>query len=485
MDIYGLRMMYRDKTEEEILAVYEELDLETVDKLKGDRTLLHTAAALGDQAAIRLLLGRGMSANVKDRYGNFPLHTLAALDCVSDCRPAGVTEEEVRACADLLFEAGASAMRKNEDGIPALHEAARFARYEILESAVAHGARLTMTDPDGNTLLHTVCDWLSRPVNYMDRGKSIGEEEQKAGYLRCIRVLVEGGLDPEEKNDFGQTPLDLAMESGVKEAAVILTGEDSAGLTGGMNVFQAIEKGDVDSLDALIAGGADLNETSGEGLFAGMTPLGAACMMLDPEAVRRLLEGGADPNARNGKDETCLTRLLRTGNCEGEPFWQKNDNGLCRRLLKLLWKAGMDKDAFMGENADTALTLACRKCYNEGQMDYHFAVALLDGGCDVNLANGQGATPLMLVSEYSDVTDLQISMLEAGARLHAADRNGDTPLHYAARNRSDGSAREMAEMLFDFGFEKADAVNNQGKTALEIATEKDNEPLVKLLLAKS
>lgn len=202
------------------------------------------------------------------------------------------------------------------------------------------------------------------------------------------------------------------------------------------------------------------------------------------EAVKKLLEGGADPEGRNGEDETCLTRLLRGGNCEGEPFWQRNDKGLCRRLLKLLWEAGMDKDGRVNGDADTALTLACRKGYNEGQMDYQFAAALLDGGCDVNLANGQGVTPLMLASQYSDVTDLQISLLEAGADLHAADRNGDTALHYAARNRSDGAAKEMAEMLFDFGFEKADAVNNQGKTALEIATDNDNEPLVKLLLTR-
>ena len=484
MDIYELKMMYGKKTGGEILAAYEEMDPETVDKVKGDRTLLHTAAALADPAAIRLLLGRGMSANVKDRYGNFPLHTLAALEYVADCRPEGVTEEEVRACADLLLEAGASTMRKNEDGISALHEAAKYARYEILESAVAHGAKLTMADPDGNNPLHIACDWLSRPVNYIDRGKRIGEEEQKAGYLRCIRTLVEAGMDTEEKNDFGQTALELAVDSGVKEAAVLLTGDASAVTTGGMNVFQAIEKEDLESLDSLIAGGADPNEISGEGMFAGMTPLGAACLLLKPETVRRLLEKGADANGRNAEDETCLTRLLGAGDCEMEPFWQKNDNSLCRKLLKLLWSGGMDKDSRINGNADTALTLSCRKSYNEGQMDYHFAVALIEGGCDVNIANGDGVTPLMLVSQYSDVTDLQISLMEAGADLNAADRNGDTPLHYAARNRSDSAAREMAEMLFEFGLENGKAVNNQGKTALEIAADNGNEPLVKLLLMK-
>ena len=481
MTMYDLRMMYRESSREEIMAAYEAMYLEAVDRSGGDRTLLHTAAALGDFEAMRRLLERGLRAGAKDRYGNFPLHALASLSYVGDCRPGGVTEEEVRACADLLFEAGASTMRKNEDGIPALCEAARFARYEIIEAAIAHGARLAMTDPDGNNPLHTACDWLSRPINYVDRGRSIGEEEQKAGYLRCIRALVEAGLDTEEKNDFGQTALDLAIESGVKEAAVILAGEEAAA-AGGMNLFQALEKGDRESLRALLADGADAGEISDEGRFAGMTALGAACWLLDLEAVRCLLEGGADPNQKNADGEACLGRLLRTGECEGEFFWQRNDNSLCGRLLKLLWDAGMEKDGVVNDRSDTALTLACRKAYNEGQMDYHFAIALADGGCDVNRSDLGGVTALMLAAQFCDDTELFITLLEAGAGLDAADGKGDTPLHYAARNRSDNTAREMAELLFEFGFSKAEAMNNAGQTALEIAMEQENEPLVKLIL---
>lgn len=482
MDIYDLKMMYRDKTKEEILAAYNEFDMETVDNVNGDRTLLHTAAAMADKEAVKLLLEKGISANIKDRYGNFPLHTLAALDYVRDCRYGGVTEDEVRECADLLFDAGASTMRKNEDGIPALCDAAKYARYEILESAVSHGVKLTMTDRDGNNPLHVACDWIANPINYDDRGRSIDEEEQKEGYLRCIRVLVDAGIDSDEKNDYGKTPLELAIESGVKEAAVIITGDESMAATGGMTVFQAIENNDMISLKALIENGANLNETADEGCFLGMTPLAAACLTFNMEAVELLLEAGVDVNEKNGEGETCLTRLLKAGDCEGEPFWQKNDNSLCKKLLKLLWSAGMNKNAQINDNSDTALTLALRKGYNDGQMDYHFAVALIDGGCDVNLSDSNGVTPLMLVSRNCDITDLQISIMEAGAGLEAVDRNGNTPLHYAAGNRSDNTAKEMAEMLFEFGFENPEAVNNNGKTALEIAEDNNNEMLVKLIL---
>jgi ankyrin repeat protein len=79
--------------------------------------------------------------------------------------------------------------------------------------------------------------------------------------------------------------------------------------------------------------------------------------------------------------------------------------------------------------------------------------------------------------------NVQVALLEQGAEVSAADRNGDTALHYAARNDDKNGAKVLCEMLLEFGAAAA-AVNNAGKTALDIATEIGNEPLVKLLLAK-
>lgn len=69
--------------------------------------------------------------------------------------------------------------------------------------------------------------------------------------------------------------------------------------------------------------------------------------------------------------------------------------------------------------------------------------------------------------------------------VEGRDRDGNTVLHYAAMNSNDSVAKEMVEMLFEFDFKDAEVANNDGKTALEIATDQDNEPLVKLILMNS
>ena len=55
---------------------------------------------------------------------------------------------------------------------------------------------------------------------------------------------------------------------------------------------------------------------------------------------------------------------------------------------------------------------------------------------------------------------------------------------YAARNRNLNIGKEMAELLFDFGDPKLEHVNNEGKSALEIVTDLNNEEFVKFLLTK-
>jgi ankyrin repeat protein len=85
--------------------------------------------------------------------------------------------------------------------------------------------------------------------------------------------------------------------------------------------------------------------------------------------------------------------------------------------------------------------------------------------------------------DFDMMENVQLALLEQGAEVAAADQNGDTALHYAARNGDKNGAKILCDMLLEFGA-LTGAVNNAGQTALDIAAAADNEPLVKLLLAK-
>ena len=80
-----------------------------------------------------------------------------------------------------------------------------------------------------------------------------------------------------------------------------------------------------------------------------------------------------------------------------------------------------------------------------------------------------------------DMENLIISFLESGTAVTGKDKKGNTALHYAAMNPSGSDAKIAAELLLDFGADPA-AINNQGESPLDIATEDKNEALVKLLL---
>ena len=153
------------------------------------------------------------------------------------------------------------------------------------------------------------------------------------------------------------------------------------------------------------------------------------------------------------------------------------------------------------------MSVACRGAgYDTGVWAVRY---LAEIGADVNAANMQGQTPAMnlyggrfwngniprfaaLPRSYpyggrtcteQDAGTLE-TLLEAGANINARDKWGNTLLHYIAASSTSGS-KEAASLVMDFGTPDVNAVNNEGLTALDIATEKNDESLVKFLLKYS
>ncbi len=170
------------------------------------------------------------------------------------------------------------------------------------------------------------------------------------------------------------------------------------------NLFGAIRANDLMSVRAAVASRVDM-EAPGPG---GATPLLHAAAVGSTEAMRILIEGGADVNGRSAPAATPL-------------IWASGDVA----KVRLLAEAGTDVKA-SSKNGKTALHTAA------GRAGASAAVrVLLDSGAEPDAADSLGGTPLLAAAVADDMRSVGM-LLEAGADAARGDMAGYTPLHYAA-----------------------------------------------------
>ncbi len=102
---------------------------------------------------------------------------------------------------------------------------------------------------------------------------------------------------------------------------------------------------------------------------------------------------------------------------------------------------------------------------------------LIEGGADVNVRTGNGATPLHFAADrgHIDVVELLISK---GADINAETKRGFTPLHWAAISGHE----DVAELLISKGVD-INAESLTGFTPLHGAARSGNKDLVELLIS--
>jgi ankyrin repeat protein len=99
---------------------------------------------------------------------------------------------------------------------------------------------------------------------------------------------------------------------------------------------------------------------------------------------------------------------------------------------------------------------------------------LIANGADVNIQNDVGITPLHLAA-YPENAKL---LLDAGAVIDIQDNNGNTPLHILAAEGRE--SYEVLEFLIQHRANKT-LKNKEGKTALDIATNRNDRANMNLL----
>lgn len=518
--LYDLHTYYNTDPYE-LYEAYQNVPLDSLDENHDNNTPLHTACCFADKIAVTILLERGADVNQKNDKGYTPLYLLAKYKpCPDDSVFAEMTE--------MLLAKGARVPRSGKD-TTALLEAVRNRHFLMADILLKSGARTDSTDSNGDNVLHLlsrsaasivsdiksrqrrIADFSERWYSEQSKQETYDElENLKSLEIQCCHtaklVLENGEPDPEEKNNSGKTPFNIAAEGGARRIGALLSGQDPetdelAALAGGLDVFQALWYGDEVSLDALLRSGADTQTICEDEKmydFRGKSPLGCALTWDNLSAAEMLLRGGADPDFRDSKEQTAFAVWMNKRGYKNE------DKEQCLHILRCLTECGWNPESPADGEGNTALSVACRNVgYDTGIWAVRF---LVDNGVDVNAANAQGQTPAMNLyggrywdgniprfaglprsypyggreckEEDADILEL---LLEAGADINAKDKWGNTLLHYIAAGSTRG-LKEAAALVMDFGSPDVNAVNNEGKTALDIATEKNNETLVKFLL---
>ena len=229
-------------------------------------------------------------------------------------------------------------------------------------------------------------------------------------------------------------------------------------------------------VEMLLAAGANPNTANRYSI----TPLSEACLNGDAAIIEKLLKAGADPNAPHAEGETPLMTAARTGNPDAVKalldhgakvntaeqwrgqtalMWAAAENH--PDVIKLLIARGANIDA---RSSDFDYSKMRPKAGSVG-MNWprggfspllfaarEGAVAamrvLLDAGADINLADPDGTTPLLIsiINYHFDAAGL---LIERGADLNYADNRGRTPLYAAVDMHSPDISTRPATKVED------------------------------------
>eukprot|EP00803_Ostreobium_quekettii_P005432 evm.model.scf_593.6 EVM.evm.TU.scf_593.6 scf_593:38359-53547(-) len=195
----------------------------------------------------------------------------------------------------------------------------------------------------------------------------------------------------------------------------------------------------------------------------------------DTNAVSRLLQAGADPNATDSRGNTALILATANGHVSivrllldaGADIDQQGQNELTPlaaaaslgevSVLRFLIERGADLEK-RDEHGDTPLILAIISA------DLASVRALLSGGAEVDGKGEERWTPLLIAANQGLGRIVKL-LLESGADIEARTAFGSTPLH---RGAASGSV-EVVKALLDAGAEIEAVVAGNGNTALMTA----------------
>ena len=273
------------------------------------------------------------------------------------------------------------------------------------------------------------------------------------GNLEMVNLLLAAGADANSSNKDGRTP-----------------------------TMQLNASATVELVDRLLVAGAAVNARD----ESGVSVLSQAVRNCSPAVIKELIGSGARVDAKDKynttvlmnavwNDDVAVTKMLLAA---GADVNARNKDGECAMSLAAMdenskaLRAIIDAGGGLDLSPDQRNELLFRAA---GSNDADVVKILIETGADPNAKDDDGATPLMEAADNGRPEILKV-LIDSGVDLNAADNDGFTALMRA-------DAVENMRVLLDAGADMTRR-NHAGKTALALAIEKKDDEVAKFLKSR-
>ena len=269
-----------------------------------------------------------------------------------------------------------------------------------------------------------------------------------AGDVATVGSWLTQGYGPDDVSE-GLSPLFAAVTVPSQEAAAQLVQAlldagwpaDARDSRSNTPLLTAAARGNSDVVGRLLAANADANASNA----INTTPLTAALNAASPDGdtIHLLLEAGADVNHKPLQ-----------GSC---PLFITCRNSKVSSYLPALLE--MEVDVTRLEQGATALHVACSHL-----TESRYIVHLIEAGCDVNVPDARGCTPLQRALLGPGDVEVARALLKHGADVNCVDSSGRTLMHHFVT-----SGANTVRILQDLGCEcYVNARDDNGFTPLHV-----------------
>lgn len=413
-------------------------------------TVLHMAAKYNFPKSIETLLQNDPKPDLELLMGGNAVSEVGYTPLQLACKSLA------EAPLAVLLKAGADPKFKNKNGEDAV---------DILLRA------------DGDTDAVEACLklLLSKPPSVVvdeinDQGQTRLHLIQENTPISVVKLLLEANVPLDSQDQDGYTPLAFAISRGNEDAARYLIERgakvNTFGPGFGSILHLAVSKGALELAKLLVESGANLETVDPEyGESVLYTALGISEDTKLKKMVRYLVDEARVPVNKLGGE--LGYPIIRAAKMAG------NTNSVGTIILKFLIrrKAQLDVSDSQGRRA---VHVACKSWYDDG------IEALVEAGADVHVKDDFGRMPIHFAasSTYEDCLVYLMNRF-TGIEIDVADRDGWTPLMWAARSGDGDSLTKLIDRGADVWVRGRAYPSNTEWSALKLMNFTDRNPWVR------